>query len=231
MSVVDAHHCRPPLFQFALRELPRVPDEALRQLRKELPSEQASSAKVLPSRASWDLATSAAPPQPGLEPNNDHDLAKLDPMTENLWASVDQRTMDPFYYARMSRQRVQRGSGPSAESPLAGGTSVAQSLSSGQGMRYRQRRNRGCRLRSAREKVYIDFRELGILSSFLNDHGKVMMRRKSGLSAKAQRRVAKSIKTARHMALLCPEPRPGLTLAEMREIEEQENALLESGAA
>jgi small subunit ribosomal protein S18 len=64
--------------------------------------------------------------------------------------------------------------------------------------------------------VRLDFREIGVLSSFLNEHGKIIGRKRSGLSAKAQRKVARAVKTARHMALLHPEPKPRLSVEEMR---------------
>ncbi|HWB33971.1 MAG TPA: 30S ribosomal protein S18 [Candidatus Paceibacterota bacterium] len=48
----------------------------------------------------------------------------------------------------------------------------------------------------------IDYKDLDTLRKFLNPHGKIMSRRRTGLSAAAQRSLAESVKRARFMALL-----------------------------
>ena len=48
----------------------------------------------------------------------------------------------------------------------------------------------------------IDYKDLETLKKFLNPHGKIMSRRRTGLSAHAQRQLAQAVKRARFMALL-----------------------------
>ena len=54
-----------------------------------------------------------------------------------------------------------------------------------------------------RDKVdNIDYKKSGLLRPYISDRGKIAPRRKSGACAKHQRRLAVSIKRARHLALL-----------------------------
>jgi small subunit ribosomal protein S18 len=62
-------------------------------------------------------------------------------------------------------------------------------------MAYR-RRNRFSKLES------IDYKDVDTLRKFVNERGKIMSRRVSGLSAKQQRMVTRAVKRARNMALL-----------------------------
>lgn len=48
----------------------------------------------------------------------------------------------------------------------------------------------------------IDYKDTELLGKFLNPHGKIMPRRRTGLSAKNQRSLAMAVKRARFMALL-----------------------------
>lgn len=48
----------------------------------------------------------------------------------------------------------------------------------------------------------IDYKQADILQSYVTEQGKIKPRRQTGLCAKHQRRVARSIKRARHLALL-----------------------------
>ena len=48
----------------------------------------------------------------------------------------------------------------------------------------------------------IDYKNLPLLQKFLNDRGKIVPRRISGVSAKEQRQLATAIKRARFLALL-----------------------------
>jgi len=54
----------------------------------------------------------------------------------------------------------------------------------------------------ARGIKYIDFREVKLLSRFLNEQGKILPARITGVSSKMQRQVTKAIKRARHLALM-----------------------------
>ncbi len=62
-------------------------------------------------------------------------------------------------------------------------------------MAYR-RRTRFSKLES------VDYKDVDTLRKFLNERGKIVSRRVSGLSAKQQRMVTRAIKRARDMALL-----------------------------
>jgi small subunit ribosomal protein S18 len=48
----------------------------------------------------------------------------------------------------------------------------------------------------------IDYKDIETLKRFINPHGKIMPRRRTGLSAANQRALATAIKRARFMALL-----------------------------
>jgi len=49
---------------------------------------------------------------------------------------------------------------------------------------------------------YIDYKDPDFLLKYLNEQGKITPRRVTGTSLKYQRRLAKSVKRARHLALL-----------------------------
>jgi small subunit ribosomal protein S18 len=49
---------------------------------------------------------------------------------------------------------------------------------------------------------HIDYKDVETLKRFLNPHGKIMPRRRTGLSASNQRALATAVKRARFMALL-----------------------------
>lgn len=49
---------------------------------------------------------------------------------------------------------------------------------------------------------HIDYKDIETLKRFLNPHGKIMPRRRTGLSASNQRALAVAVKRARFMALL-----------------------------
>jgi len=49
---------------------------------------------------------------------------------------------------------------------------------------------------------YVDYKDPDFLIKFVNEQGKILPRRLTGTSAKYQRKVAKAIKRARHLALL-----------------------------
>jgi small subunit ribosomal protein S18 len=48
----------------------------------------------------------------------------------------------------------------------------------------------------------IDYKDTETIKKFLNPHGKIMPRRRTGLSAPGQRALAQAVKRARFMALL-----------------------------
>ena len=49
---------------------------------------------------------------------------------------------------------------------------------------------------------YVNYKDVDTLRKFVNERGKIVSRRVSGLSAKQQRMVTRAIKRARNMALL-----------------------------
>ncbi len=48
----------------------------------------------------------------------------------------------------------------------------------------------------------VDYKDIDTLKKFLNPHGKIMSRRRTGLNSSAQRSLANAVKRARFMALL-----------------------------
>jgi len=58
-------------------------------------------------------------------------------------------------------------------------------------------------IRQAQHDIkYFDYKDLEVLKPFLNPHGRIMSRRRTGLTAKQQRRLEEAIKRARFMGLL-----------------------------
>jgi len=49
---------------------------------------------------------------------------------------------------------------------------------------------------------YIDYKDANFLLKFVNEQGKILPRRITGTSLKYQRKVARAVKRARHIALL-----------------------------
>ena len=58
-----------------------------------------------------------------------------------------------------------------------------------------------CRFKKAGIK-YIDYKDPNFLLKFVNEQGKILPRRITGTSVKYQRKVAKAIKRARHLAIM-----------------------------
>jgi len=49
---------------------------------------------------------------------------------------------------------------------------------------------------------HIDYKDTEILRKFLNPHGRMISRKKSGVSARSQRQLSEAVKRARFMGLL-----------------------------
>jgi small subunit ribosomal protein S18 len=49
---------------------------------------------------------------------------------------------------------------------------------------------------------HIDYKDVDVLKKFLNPHGRMLSRKKTGVSAGNQRKLAMAVKRARFMALL-----------------------------
>ena len=48
----------------------------------------------------------------------------------------------------------------------------------------------------------VDYKDVAIISKYINDNGKILPRRFTGTCAKHQRHVAEQVKLARHMAFI-----------------------------
>lgn len=68
-------------------------------------------------------------------------------------------------------------------------------------MRVEVKKKKYCRFLKNRIK-YVDYKDPEFLKKFLNEQGKILPRRITGTSLKFQRKVARAIKRARHLALL-----------------------------
>ena len=49
---------------------------------------------------------------------------------------------------------------------------------------------------------HIDYKDVHVLKKFLNPNGRIIARKRTGVSAKMQRRLAQAIKRARFIALI-----------------------------
>ena len=58
------------------------------------------------------------------------------------------------------------------------------------------------RIRPRKPDLQVDYKDVKTLKRFLSDSAKIVPRRRTGLSAKEQRRVTVAVKRARHLALL-----------------------------
>jgi small subunit ribosomal protein S18 len=90
---------------------------------------------------------------------------------------------------------------PTGDAPSGGGAPSGGPPRRGRGRgRYTPRR-KVCHF--CAEKVdNIDYKDVTRLRRFISEHGKIEPRRKTGTCAKHQRRLARALKRARHVALL-----------------------------
>lgn len=49
---------------------------------------------------------------------------------------------------------------------------------------------------------YVDYKDVDVLKKFLNPHGRILSRKKTGISSKYQRQLAVAVKRARFLGLL-----------------------------
>ncbi len=61
------------------------------------------------------------------------------------------------------------------------------------------RRKKVCQMRAGKS---VDYKDVTIVSKYINEKGKILPRRMTGACAKHQRHIANQIKIARYMALL-----------------------------
>ncbi|MBN1665967.1 MAG: 30S ribosomal protein S18 [Anaerolineales bacterium] len=69
------------------------------------------------------------------------------------------------------------------------------------GGRFFAARPRSCQFCSDKS-LAIDYKNVDLLRRYIHDDGKIRPRRQTGICAKHQRKLAKAIKLARHIALL-----------------------------
>ncbi len=55
---------------------------------------------------------------------------------------------------------------------------------------------------SAEGIEYVDYKDVELLKRFINEQGKILPRRITGVSAKFQRQLTRAVKRARHLALI-----------------------------
>jgi small subunit ribosomal protein S18 len=66
----------------------------------------------------------------------------------------------------------------------------------------REKSGRGRRIGNEVRAEDVDYKNIPMLSRFLDRRGRILSRRKTRVSAKVQRRIVQAIKRARHLALL-----------------------------
>lgn len=191
------HNAIEPYEQFQTRKLPQLPKEVLEQFRREVPPEVAAERRVVSTFNLWE----------SIQSGETHDLLQQQPSQEE-WASVDERTMETRNYIKLRRQAVSANTAPS-HAPSAATNYIPK----------RKMKKSECPLKDDRGRSAVDFRAVESLKPYLTDNLKILPRKKSGLCAKSQRKLARAVKTARTMALLNPEPIPQLSREEMREME------------
>ncbi|NBB87263.1 MAG: 30S ribosomal protein S18 [Bacteroidetes bacterium] len=55
---------------------------------------------------------------------------------------------------------------------------------------------------ATKDREYVDYKDTEFLQRFINEQGKLLPRRVTGVSAKMQRQITRAVKRARHLALL-----------------------------
>lgn len=53
-----------------------------------------------------------------------------------------------------------------------------------------------------KEPAYVDYKDVDLLKRYLNEQGKILPRRITGVSARFQRQLTRAVKRARHLALI-----------------------------
>ncbi len=106
-------------------------------------------------------------------------------------------------------ERVPEAAPAPAPAPAVPAPRPSRGAPQGRGSRRQDRR--GPRRFRPRRKVcsfcvdkvtHINYKEVDTLRRFVDNHGKIIPRRKTGTCAKHQRRLALAVKQARHLALL-----------------------------
>ena len=64
---------------------------------------------------------------------------------------------------------------------------------------FRKKRKKICHMCAGKS---VDYKDVAIISKYINDNGKILPRRFTGTCAKHKRHVAEQVKLARHMAFI-----------------------------
>ena len=64
---------------------------------------------------------------------------------------------------------------------------------------FRKKRKKICHMCAGKT---VDYKDINIISKYINDSGKILPRRFTGTCAKHQRHVAEKVKLSRHMAFI-----------------------------
>lgn len=184
-----------------MRRLPKVPDEVLKHFRKELPADDLDEVRPVGTRTVWNP-----------EPSEAMEKLVSESLPANVvWDQVDARTMPISKVNRRSRLLSRDPNQSAMKSSYSGTKPGIQSTS------LRGRKRVSLELRRNCGRIGVDVRAVNTLNSYLTDTAKILPRRKSGLTKMSQKQLAKAVKTARHMALLNPEPK-GPTMDELLEM-------------
>eukprot|EP00177_Eucheuma_denticulatum_P000596 GFKZ01001072.1.p1 GENE.GFKZ01001072.1~~GFKZ01001072.1.p1 ORF type:complete len:298 (-),score=32.63 GFKZ01001072.1:1989-2882(-) len=178
---------------FDIRRIPSLSPELLKHFRQDLPSEIAAGSRPLSTHGIWDGAQ----------------------------GSEKQAALNAEFEARQAAAAEQGR----ATDVNSAGSVQRQSFSPQSNVPYRSdptlmgtRRKPKCPLKDERGRVHVDFRAVGSLAPFVSENGKILPKRRTFLSSKAQRRVARAVKTARQMAFISPKPNPAPTYEELVEL-------------
>ena len=105
----------------------------------------------------------------------------------------------------MAQQRTNT-SGPGGRPGQQGGRDSRGNMQYGRGGQQPNNRRDPLKKKAdplkVRDITYLDYRDIRILERFLNDRGKLLPNRITGVTAKAQRTLESAVKHARHLALL-----------------------------
>lgn len=182
--------------KFQIRLLPRIPDEVLTHFRRELPADEANETRPVVTREVWDSIASGTP----------HDLLTEASVSASQWDAVDARTMSRSSLTRRARtQSYKHSNNVEKGSPSPEGAMLTMGTTP---MRAKKKKKKPIVLRDVAGRINVDFRSVATLKMFLSETGKILPRRKSQLSAKSQRKLAKAVKIARRYALIDPAPKP-----------------------
>lgn len=83
-----------------------------------------------------------------------------------------------------------------------GGRGPSRTAAPAGGAKNRRFKRRKVSFLTINKIAYVDYKDITVLRTFIDERGKIVPRRRSGATAKEQRMVAIAIKRAREIALL-----------------------------